>query len=220
MVNVASQGSDGDQTQLRSYGGEAGDARVARRRAALIDAALELLGQAEPAQVTVRGVCARAALTPRYFYESFVGVDDLVAATYEEVIAEIAEKAMGAFARGGENPQRVAAAVRAIVEIIDSDRRKGRLIFSDTPTSPVVAVKRAESILLFVALTARSAQEALGVDPGPEVDAAAHFQVGGLGRLLASWTEGLVDLDHDRLIAVCVGMLLPDTFSGLAPDLR
>ena len=87
MVNVASQGSEGDQTQLRSYGGEAGDARVARRRAALIDAALELLGQAEPAQVTVRGVCARAALTPRYFYESFVGVDDLVAATYEEVIS-------------------------------------------------------------------------------------------------------------------------------------
>ena len=60
---------------LRAYGGEGGDTRVARRRSALIDAGLDLLGADDVGAVTVRGVCRQAGLTARYFYESFESVD-------------------------------------------------------------------------------------------------------------------------------------------------
>lgn len=199
---------NGSEPTLRAYGGEAGDARVARRRAALIDAALEMLAEADGGAVTVRGVCARAELTPRYFYESFPGVDDLVAATYDRVITEIAEKAQLAFAAGEASQDKVRGAVDAVVEVIDSDRRAGRLLFADTVRSPVVARKRAESVRLFVQLTTESAVQAVGAPPGPVTTAAAYFQVGGLGRLLAAWTEGEVEVTRIQLVDVCVRLLL------------
>ncbi|AVM01920.1 TetR/AcrR family transcriptional regulator [Gordonia iterans] len=194
---------------LRSYGGEPGDARVARRRAALIDAALDLLGDPESGGVTVRGICARAGLTPRYFYESFSGVDDLVGATYDGVIAEIAETALAGLAAGEDTRGKVAGAIGAIVDVVDSDRRKGRLLFTDTLRSPVVATKREDSMRLFVRLTSESAAQVMGVRPGPETTAAAYFQVGGMGRLLASWTAGMIDLDRDHVVEVCVRLMLP-----------
>ncbi|MFC0315659.1 TetR/AcrR family transcriptional regulator [Gordonia phosphorivorans] len=199
---------NGSEPTLRAYGGEAGDARVARRRAALIDAALDMLAEADGGAVTVRGVCARAELTPRYFYESFPGVDDLVAATYDRVITEIAEKAQLAFAAGEASQDKVRGAVDAVVEVIDSDRRAGRLLFADTVRSPVVARKRAESVRLFVQLTTESAVQAVGAPPGPVTTAAAYFQVGGLGRLLAAWTEGEVEVTRIQLVDVCVRLLL------------
>ncbi|QRY62526.1 TetR/AcrR family transcriptional regulator [Gordonia sp. PDNC005] len=196
-------------SELRSYGGEAGDARVARRRAALIDASLDMLTESDVGTVTVRGICARAGLTPRYFYESFDNVDALARATYDGVIAEIAERAADAFAHGGDARGKVRAAVEAIVDVIESDPRTGKLIFSDTLRSPVLAGRRADSLQLFANLTSESAAQVARVGQADETMAAAHFQVGGLGRVLASWTEGRLDLDRDRLVAVCVRMMLP-----------
>ncbi|MFZ2511327.1 MAG: TetR/AcrR family transcriptional regulator [Gordonia sp. (in: high G+C Gram-positive bacteria)] len=208
------------ETPLRAYGGETGDTRVSRRRATLIEATLDLLAESEAGAVTVRGICARAELTPRYFYESFTGVDDLVAATYDGVIAEIAEKTLAGFAVGEELPEKVANAVRALVGIIDSDPRKGNLLFADTLRSPVVAAKRDESTRLFVSLTTRSAIQATGLAPGPEITAAAYFQVGGLGRILAAWTQGALELDRERLIDLCVAMMLPHGNDGSSAAAR
>lgn len=194
----------------RSYGGVDGDERVARRRAALIDAALTSLGGEGGGSITVRGVCAEAALTPRYFYESFASVDDLVAATFDGVVAEIAERGGEAFAAGDDFTDKVTRAVAAIVDVVADDRRKGRLMFGDHLTSPVVAARRAASIGVFAELTLRSA-EGLGRWPvltGAPGLAAAHFQVGGFGRVLASWLDGALDLDRDALIGVCVKLLL------------
>ena len=202
---------------MRAYGGEAGGTRVARRRSALIEAALDVLAEDEAGTVTVRGICARAGLTPRYFYESFTGVDGLVGATYDEVIGEIATEALAAFGSGADSRDKVTRAVRALVGVIDSDPRKGKLLFADTLRSPVVAAKRDESTRLFVSLASDSAVQAIGAAPTETTTAAAYFQVGGLGRLLAAWTAGAVELDHEALIDVCVRMLLPESF---APDGR
>lgn len=213
-VSEASQGAG----ELRSYGGEAGDTRVARRRAALLDATLDLLSAPEAGPVTVRGICAHAGLTPRYFYESFENVDVLVAATYDGVIMEIAESARVAFDAGDGPREKVAAAVRAIVDVIDDDRRKGRLIFSDALGSAVLTERRAESVEIFAALTSRSAQQVSKVRSEEELMAASHFQVGGFGRVLASWTEGRLTLDKERLVGLCAHMLWPESRSHGAGD--
>lgn len=203
--------SDESAAGLRAYGGESGDARVARRRAALIDAALDMLAEPEPGSVTVRGICARAGLTPRYFYESFANADLLVEATYDMIIGQIAERALAGFDAGSSPRGKVIGAVEAIVDVIEGDPRKGRVLFSDTLRSPVVAAKRAEMIRLFTDLTFQSAPAVAKVSGGQETLAAAHFQVGGLGRVLASWTEGLIDLDRSALVGICVQMLLPES---------
>ena len=213
-VSESSQGAGA----LRSYGGEAGDARVARRRAALLDATLDLLSDAQSGPVTVRGICTRAGLTPRYFYESFENVDVLVGETYDGVISEIADRAWLAFDAGDTPRDKVTAAVRAIIDVIDSDARKGRLIFSDTMGSPVVAERRATSLQLFATLTSKSAQQVSRFRNDDELMAASHFQVGGLGRVLASWTEGRLDIERERLVMICARMLWPEPRSATAGD--
>jgi AcrR family transcriptional regulator len=56
--------------------------RVAARRARFIEAGIELFGTQGFRAATVRGVCAAAGLTDRYFYESFASLEALLAAVY------------------------------------------------------------------------------------------------------------------------------------------
>ncbi|MFI7664736.1 TetR family transcriptional regulator [Nocardia sp. NPDC049526] len=58
--------------------------RAAHRRAQLIEAGADLLGQVGAAGTSMRGVCRRAALSERYFYESFAGLDELMIAVLDE----------------------------------------------------------------------------------------------------------------------------------------
>lgn len=204
---------------LRAYGGEDGDSRVARRRATLVDAALELLGASDGGSVTVRGVCREAGLTTRYFYESFDSIEALVGATFDEVTAEISADALQAFAAADEVEDRVTGAIAAIVRIIDEDRRKGRLLFSQALLSPTIAAKRMESTELFAALTLQSASGVLEVRSAQHALAAAHFQVGGLARVLAAWLDGHLDIDRDGVVDVAVGLMMAiadgvDRFGG------
>ena len=193
---------------LRSYGGEQGDIRVARRRASLIEAALELLGSSDGGTISVRGVCREAGLTGRYFYESFTTIDDLVSATFDQVIAEISASALDGFARGTTVGAKVTGAVGAIVDVIDADRRKGRLLFSPSLLSPTVAAKRLESTELFAGLTLQSAGGVLDVVTGSaDALATAHYQVGGFARVLAAWLDGGLELDRDGVVAVSVRIM-------------
>ncbi|MBD0860568.1 TetR/AcrR family transcriptional regulator [Gordonia sp. zg691] len=194
---------------LRAYGGEGGDTRVARRRTSLIDAGLDLLGADDATTITVRGVCRRAGLTARYFYESFESVDQLVGVMYDEVIEEIAQAGIAAFSEGASMRSKVAGAVAAIVDLIDADRRKGRLLFSQALLSPVIAAKRMESTALFASLTLQSTSTILDVHVGPDAAAGvAHYQVGGLSRLLAAWLEGDVALSKADVVDLSIALLV------------
>ena len=66
----------------RSYGGLALEDRVAARRARFVEAGIELFGTQGFRGATVRGICAAAGLTDRYFYESFATLEALLAEVY------------------------------------------------------------------------------------------------------------------------------------------
>lgn len=61
----------------RFYAGRSPEDRREERRARLLAAGLELIGEEGVAAVSVRGICSRAGLTPRYFYEEFGTADAL-----------------------------------------------------------------------------------------------------------------------------------------------
>src|SRR3569623_2122422 len=69
----------------RPYGGLAKAERVAPRRARFIAAGIELFGTQGFRGATVRGICAAAGLTDRYFYESFASLEALLAEVYGTV---------------------------------------------------------------------------------------------------------------------------------------
>ena len=78
----------------RPYGGLAMEERVAARRARFIEAGVELFGTQGFRGATVRGVCAAAGLTDRYFYESFPTLEALLAAVYTSLKEGFATRLM------------------------------------------------------------------------------------------------------------------------------
>ena len=72
----------------RTYAGLGPVERMARRRAAFLDAGLEVFGTSGFRTASVRGVCGEAGLATRYFYESFDNMEALLAAVFEECIEQ------------------------------------------------------------------------------------------------------------------------------------
>jgi AcrR family transcriptional regulator len=76
----------------RAYGGLALEDRVAARRGRFIDAGIERFGTQGFRGATVRGICAAAGLTDRYFYESFASMEALLAEVYLSLTRGFAER--------------------------------------------------------------------------------------------------------------------------------
>jgi AcrR family transcriptional regulator len=76
----------------RAYGGLGPAERVAARRERFIEAGTELFGDAGFRGATVRGVCAAAGLTDRYFYESFPSLEALLAEVYRTLTGAFAQR--------------------------------------------------------------------------------------------------------------------------------
>jgi AcrR family transcriptional regulator len=76
----------------RAYGGLALEERIAARRARFIEAGIELFGTQGFRGATVRGICAAAGLTDRYFYESFATLEALLGEVYLTLTRAFAER--------------------------------------------------------------------------------------------------------------------------------
>ncbi|SEH51345.1 regulatory protein, tetR family [Mycolicibacterium rutilum] len=193
--------------QVRPYRGVDAAERLAQRRNRLLEAGLDLLGARaqDPAELTVRAICAEAGLGVRYFYESFTDKDDFVGQVYDWVIADIATTTQAAVAAA---PAREGsrAAMANIVRTIAADRRVGRLVFSSHLSNSVVLRKRAESFTLMVGLTFQHAG-ALGAERNDATRALAHFVVGGVTQTLTAWLSGELAFDDDELIDRLATML-------------
>jgi AcrR family transcriptional regulator len=188
-------------TSARPYRGVDAADRLATRRAQLLGAGLDLLGadQQDGAELTVRGICRRAGVAVRYFYESFTDKDEFVAAVFDWVIAELAASTQAAVAAVSLQEQ-TRAGMANIVATVGGDPRVGRLLFSAQPTNAVLVRKRVESSALFAMLSGRHVENALRVPENERIKAAAHFVVGGVAQTIGAWLAGEVRLDPDQLV--------------------
>jgi AcrR family transcriptional regulator len=194
-------------SKVRPYGGVQARDRVAERRCRLLDAGLELLGGTDsPADLTVRAVCGEAGVTARYFYESFADKDDLVAAVFDRVIADIAattQAVVAAAPRAEQNRAGIANLVRAITD----DARVGRLLFNARLSNPVLARKRGELGAVFAMLSGEQMTSAYRLPQEEWVKAVAHFVVGGVGQTISAWVSGDIQMTQDQLVVQLVRIL-------------
>ncbi len=190
-----------ETSSRRPYRGVEAPERLATRRNRLLAAGLDLLGDQRPniSAVTVRGVCRRAGLAARYFYESFTDKDEFVSCVFDWVVAELAATTQAAVATvpAGEQTR---AGMANIVRTVTDDARVGRLLFSMQLADPVVVRKRAESSALFAMLSGQHVGNALQVPANDRIKAAAHFVVGGVGQTISAWLAGDVQLEPGELV--------------------
>ena len=160
--------------------------RAAERRAQLIDAGFDLLGTEGDAGTTVRAVCQRARLNPRYFYESFSDRDELLVAVYDHVVAEHG---------GGDDPRRAKVLYNEALGNAALNRRR---------------IEAGHDLSAFLQEDARRRRRA-----APEGDAMGALSsvmlVGGISEVLTAWVEGRIDVSREQLVddlaALTIGLI-------------
>lgn len=193
----------------RPYRGVQAADRLAERRERLLEAGLDLLGGREMVELTVRGICRRAGVASRYFYESFTDKDEFVAAVFDWVVGDLATSTQAAVAAVPQSGQ-TRAGIAHLVAVIAGDARVGRLLFSAQLTNALLVRKRAESSALFAMLSGHHVQNVLRVPGNDRITAAAHFIVGGVAQTISAWLAGDVRLAPGDLVeqlAALVGRL-------------
>lgn len=189
--------------QPRSYRGMAREDRVRARREALVETALDTLHADGLAGVSVRSICAGAQLTPRYFYESFAGLDELLVGVVDAVAEEVAQAALVAMSTAGpETADQVRAAIAAGYAVVADDRRKATaLLVAAAGHGPLrdrrtaITVRYADiAMAALPVLRARTAVERR------TARATALFLMGGTGELIVAVLSGRLRLSRAALV--------------------
>jgi AcrR family transcriptional regulator len=207
----------------RVYGGVAASERSAARRQRLLDAGLDLLGTDGWQATTVRGVCARAKLTPRYFYESFPDLDALLLAVFDEIGAELAQAVLEAvIPPPGDAPTTARAAIGAAVDVITGDPRKGRVLFAEGIGSEALTRRRLATLRSFASMVAAqgSAFYGIGDAADPLVQTTALMLVGGLAETFMAWLDGSLNVTREQLIGDCADLFVATGEAAVKLSLR
>lgn len=193
----------------RPYRGVAAGARRASRRARLVRALLDILGEDGLEAATVRAVSDRAHLTRRYFYESFSDLDALLVAVFDEINTEIATAILAALAAAPADPRaRAQAALAAGLRVVTDDRGKGRLVVASMTSSGALSRRRAEVVGIFAGIVAAQVRELAGEATIPDrtIETAAVLIVGGITELVGRWLAGSVTASREQLVEDCADL--------------
>ena len=211
----------------RTYRGVSADVRREQRRAALLEAALDLMGS-EDADISVRGVCTRARLTQRYFYESFTNLDELQLALLHQIAEEIALN--GAAALADHTPTDVYDACRTAFEgaysVFETDSRKARAaLLVAAGTAGLTEARRRIVISYAEGLAAFLGKEFGDAVDSPAGRVALFYAVGGALEVTHAVLTGDVELPDGelsalvaRLLAESIRWAMLDTHSGAVVD--
>jgi AcrR family transcriptional regulator len=185
----------------------------ARRRAALLEAGLELLGTKGWAGTTVRGVCALAGLNDRYFYESFADLDTLRLAVVDELSADGTAAILAATQAPRDLRARSRAVVTAIVDFFTADPRRAHILVHEFQASEPLRERRRQLIQGLVAIFTAQVHEILDEVPvgDDDVELTALTLIGGGLELVTTWLRGDLAVDRDHLIDFIVALMLTST---------
>lgn len=194
---------------MRTYGGATPEERRVRRRAALHEAALDLLAEGGWERVTVRGVCSRARLNDRYFYESFRDPEALLLAVREQVTADAFTTITEAIKNTEPDPDvRIRAIVVAVIDFFTTDPRRGHLLLQSQATEELRRARQA-TVRVMAQIVVEQGVVMLGDHAPPERDRelAALTLVHGTLELFASWLRGDLDVTREHLTDFLVAMV-------------
>lgn len=185
----------------RTWGGRTPEERRAERRRRLLDAALEIWLENGWAAVTMRGVCTRAALNDRYFYEHFADRDELLGAVWDEVCFEVFGELSAVVAEHlSEAPLEILHL--AVARAIDlQSNGHARILFDNHAGSRVLEERRKATLTEATDLLIATGRPYLR----PGVDESAFrmstlMGIGGFSELLTAWRTGAIEADTAAIV--------------------
>jgi AcrR family transcriptional regulator len=166
----------------------------------LVAAGFRLMGEGGVAALTVRSACREAKLNSRYFYDNFANTDELLAAVYDHVVAEMGDVVFAAMELAGQDRgARTRAGIRAVLVFASDDPRRGRVLFTDARSHPVLADRLIATQALVYQLAIAADDARFGdIDPRSKMVGAALF-TGAMTELVVQWLAGRIGDDVDAV---------------------
>lgn len=191
------------QVARRRYGGKSAEERRAERRAQLVEAALEIWQEQGWAAVTMRGVCAHAGLTDRYFYESFTDRDALLGTVWDlmrdETLSMLLDTLVPVADRSALEQLRVALA--AVVRHIAEEPARAQIIFGDHAGSAILEQRRRDTVQMATDLMIGMAGQFLRDDVDEqELRLNVLLGIGGFVEVMLAWRNGLIAGTADEIV--------------------
>ena len=184
------------------YRGVSAEDRAAERRSRLLEATLAVWADSGT-RTTMTAICAAAGLTERYFYESFANLDDALTAVMDAIVAEIERATVAAADAAGDDPtDRVYASVRAFVQLLVDDPRKGRVAIIESVASPALRRRRTELLRYLAHRSAEEAGTRLGLSRrgDREDEVAGLLFIGGMAELVTAWLDGTLTATPEEIV--------------------
>lgn len=159
------------------------------RRAQIVEATLELLGELPLAELSTRSIARRVGVSQPALFRHFRSRDEIVLAAIDQVRDHLAAQAAAVLDRGDPPLVAVQALVEALFETAHRHPGLPRLLFQDlgaqagSPFRPPLAHLTEMQAALLATLAARAA--AAGALP-------ADLDADRAGRLLQAWVQGLL----------------------------
>jgi AcrR family transcriptional regulator len=195
----------------RSWRGVAADDRKAERRSILLATAFELLGTDGWRGTTVRKVCEASRLNPRYFYESFDGLESLLLAVFDELMGEVTTLTTAALAEADREPVAQAKAiVGSLIRFVTDDPRRARILFVEALGEERMGRHRLDTLHATAQVIDGYARRRWGgpAEPDRTTMVAAHLFMGGLSELVIAWLDNKLDGTLDDLIGDTAGLMV------------
>ncbi|KNB83281.1 TetR family transcriptional regulator, partial [Klebsiella variicola] len=149
----------------------------------------------------VGSVCRECGLNTRYFYESFRDTDDLLGAVYDRVSEQLEEVIAAAIEQAGDSLRaRTRAGIAAVLGFSSADPRRGRVLFTDARTNPVLAARRrATQDMLRQGVLSEGWRLNPRSDP-VAAEVAAAMYTGAMAELAQQWLAGHLGGDLDAVV--------------------
>jgi len=197
-------------TAPRAYRGLNRDERVEQRRAQLIETGLDCLHADGLSGVSVRSICARARLTPRYFYESFAGLDELLVAVVDQVAAEVAAATLAAIAgaRNAGSDGQIRAAIDAGYAVVADDPRKATALLVAGAGHGPLRDRRHKIVIDYAELAMANLPRlgAISLADRARARATALFVMGGAAELIEAVLSGALRLERAQVVDLLTAM--------------
>jgi AcrR family transcriptional regulator len=203
----------------RSWRGVAPDDRRAERRSILLATAFELLGTDGWRGTTVRRVCEASRLNPRYFYESFDGLESLLLAVFDELMGEVNALTTAALAEADGTPiAQAKAIVGSLMRFVTDDPRRARILFVEALGEERMGRHRLDTLHATAQVIDGYVRRQWGgpTHPDPTTMVAAHLFMGGLSELVIAWLDNKLDGSRDELIDDTAALMV--SLMGSAAD--
>ncbi|PPJ30104.1 TetR/AcrR family transcriptional regulator [Nocardia nova] len=194
----------------RKYQGLMPDERRVQRRAAILDAALEVFGTSGYANSSVKQICRAARLTERYFYESFTDRESCLAALYSETVDGVRATTLAAMAAaGGDIDAQTRTGIQTFIEYLTEDRRLARVaLIEAVGVSPAMEERRHEVLREFAEIVTTTWAAARPEPLSVEQHSAAVALVGGVNHLLVDWLMSGTPQTPAALTDVCTTLFI------------